>query len=390
MVFADTPGNPFGIPGINEGFMGLAVVYAVYMAVTRGLKSGELLLLLTPVVAMSVSALIAKSVYGQPFQFGLFEERRMLALYFYFPLRDTTQMHGYKVMLRAMMNVALACATIGFAWWSGLLPGWKVLETGFVTESRANFGAVFAGIALILNFKREKWYKLLYIFLFLVFVSQTRQVLIALVIGIFVIFILDSIRSGKPVLFSALLVMSLLVLIPTAIDPYAVIAFLPDNFQDLTRDEYLQRSARARSYASVFEYFRPLGHGALSLRYHGGFANYFGANFFLADIGIVGTIHRFGWLTLLYAFVTLSFIWRVWRLAYRGNGEQFVTLVGATFMVLVTWPTAGILEYRAGPLALLIAVASFSLQRRIVYMPFAVRRSDNGPKSPKQSMGQGA
>ncbi len=380
LIFANTPGNPFGVAGLNEFYLILAFAYTGYSLIGNRFAKGEMLFFWLPIFAMLTSAAIADYVYGQPLYLGLVEERRILALYFYFPLRDLAKNIGYDAMRKAILNTALSCATLGFLWYLGFVPGFRELGKQFALADRANFGSVFVCIAIVLNFRQERIYKSLYLFLFLIFVAQTRQVLIALIIAMTAMYIVDSLRSGKPLLFSALLILIVLALIPVAIDPYMVIAYLPDSFQELTRAKYLERSARALAYSGVFTHFRPLGHGALSNLYGGGFGRYFGESFFLADIGIVGTIHRFGWLAFVFCGLTLTLFVTIWRRAARGEAWQFVAVIAASLTLLVTWPTAGIIEYRGGYLAMLAGLAMVCGQRRRVYVRRAPAPSAGVPQ----------
>lgn len=378
-IFGSTPGNPFGLTALNEIYLALATAYAFFIVALGRTRKGDLLFLAVPILAMVLSAFIADSVYGQPFYLGLVEERRMLWLYLYFPLRDLTERLGYDAMRRIILNTALFCASLGFLWYLDFIPGWNELSKRFAMADRANFGSVFVAIALLLGFRQERIYKTLFLFAFLVLVAQTRQVLIALIIAVIAMYVVESIRSRKPFLLSAFLIMAILVLIPAAVDPYAIVAYLPSSFQELARTEYLESSARSRAFADVFNHFRPFGHGALSNLYRGGFALHFGPYFFLTDIGFIGTIHRYGWLALIYCGLTMYFIVSIWRRAGLGEANQFMPIFGATIALLAAWPTAGILEYRGGFIAMLAGLAAVCGQRQWVIVRRRVPPLADGP-----------
>jgi hypothetical protein len=189
------------------------------------------------------------------------------------------------------------------------------------------------------------------------FIGQTRQLVLgALLIGI------GSLLLGK-VRFVRFLVISVV----TTLIPFLVLLWVNeefliryyDMFSTLSSADYLRDSARVLTSLQIYHEIAngdPWGHGALSLMWRGGFHHLYGENFFLADVGIIGTIFRFGILAIPILVFASWILVRSIRTLPKGEVRRTVAY-GIIFSFLLM-PTAGLVVYRGFFLGILLAIAS--------------------------------
>jgi hypothetical protein len=209
------------------------------------------------------------------------------------------------------------------------------------------------------SFRQEpKWaYLSAFFFFSMAFIGQTRQ----LILGAFLIGI-GSMLVGK-VRFSKFLAISVV----TSLIPFLVLLWVNeefilryyDMFSALSSAAYLQDSARVLTSLQIYHEFSngdPWGHGALSLMWRDGFHRFYGVHFFLADVGIIGTIFRFGILAVPILLFSSWILVRAIRTLPGGEVRRTVAY-GIIFSFLLM-PTAGLVVYRGFFLGILLAIAS--------------------------------
>ena len=103
--------------------------------------------------------------------------------------------------------------------------------------------------------------------------------------------------------------------------------------------------------------FRPLDlvnwlpSGSLSLMWQDGFIPYFGEHFFLSDVGLIGTMFRFGFLTFFVVPMSLFVYQRIARNINPDMGFNYAVMLA----LFVIWPLSGLFEY-AQPIVVMLFV----------------------------------
>ncbi len=170
----------------------------------------------------------------------------------------------------------------------------------------------------------------------LVFATQTRQLIV-----LCLAFTLFSLRA-KAIIWAASLcvLLSPLFFYPELLE----VLGLNIEFYENSLDGDVEDGVRPHTIASVFSHLSLvnwLPSGSLSLMWQDGFIPYFGEHFFLSDIGIIGTLFRFGFLTFLLVPLTL-FVYR-WIARSINTEMEFTYAVMLAFFVI--WPLNGLFEY---------------------------------------------
>jgi hypothetical protein len=178
----------------------------------------------------------------------------------------------------------------------------------------------------------------------LVFVTQTRQVILLCIIFTFLCLKAKSIK---------LAVIGGLVIAPFVIDPQLLELFgLNIDFYMQSAQEGATDNVREATIAQIMDHLHEYNwvpSGSLSLMWNDGFKQYFSYYFFLSDVGVIGTLFRFGFLTV--AIIPISFM-VYFKVAKHLNSNLDFTL--AVFLAhLCIWPLQGIFEYQEGMTALL-------------------------------------
>lgn len=180
----------------------------------------------------------------------------------------------------------------------------------------------------------------------LVFATQTRQLIV-----LCLAFTLFCLRA-KAVIWAASLA---ILLSPFYFYPSLLeILGLNVEFYDSSL-ESVEDGARSHTIAAIFAHLDQvnwLPSGSLSLMWQDGFIPYFGEHFFLSDVGIIGTLFRFGFLTFLIVPMTLFVYHRIAK-----NIASDMTFIYATMLAFfVIWPLNGFFEYGQPVFALLFVI----------------------------------
>jgi len=357
-VFGDSTHNPLGFKFLNEAYLAacLGAAFLLILASTED-ASREFRILMyyafySVFVFTVLPAIFSFFTFGQPIAYGLIEERRMLFAFGFVPLLLLTKHISTLQFERAIIYAALIAVFLSWCFKFGLVPDFREEQTAWDRPDRSSIGpflicfAYFYCIQIwakgkspINGEQRQKTFYLIIaavLLLTLVFATQTRQLIV-----LCLAFTLFSLRA-KAIVWAA----SLCVLLsPFYFYPELLeILGLNMEFYGNSLDGNVEDGVRPHTIAAVFNHLELvswLPSGSLSLMWQDGFIPYFGEHFFLSDIGIIGTLFRFGFLTFLVVPLTL-FIYQ--RIARNINTEmEFTYAVMLAFFVI--WPLNGLFEY---------------------------------------------
>ncbi len=117
----------------------------------------------------------------------------------------------------------------------------------------------------------------------------------------------------------------------------------------------MEDGARSITIAAIMNHLdivNWLPSGSLSLMWQDGFVPYFGEHFFLSDVGIIGTLFRFGFLTFLVIPLTLMIYRRIAKII--SPDMSFIYPVMLAYFVI--WPLNGLMEYGQPVIAMLFVI----------------------------------
>lgn len=326
-----------GIPYFHELFLLLVVAATACLFVAWKWvyqSKTSLWIIFMGVMLPLISAVLANLNFGQPLVYGLLEERRFLQYLVFFPtlflliMASPTQEELGKYFL----YVALFCATLGFAYYLGIIPqnkgvsftvdDWTQYED-LLRPNRFRIGSPFVTISafMVMYSMRDRvtvgrLLILLYFVAYLWLVLQTRQTMVVWALAGMWIFRkrIDSLMKMS-VLGVAILVVSYLLAPEFYHAQYA-------RFDALLFDATSGPGVRERTVSIILDaisannYF---GMGALSLQWDGGFSRIYNSHFYLADVGIFGVYYRFGFLAPIAALVFYGgFIWIMGQCSDKG------------------------------------------------------------------------
>ncbi|WP_417775622.1 hypothetical protein [Stutzerimonas xanthomarina] len=357
-VFGDSTHNPVGFKFLNEAYLAICLGFALLLILASTEDaSREFRILMyyafySVVVFTVLPAIFSFYTFGQPIAYGLIEERRILFTFGFVPLLLLTKYVSTRQFEHALIYAALIAIALSWGFKFGLVPDLREEQTSWDRPDRSSIGPFlicFAYFYCIQVWARgkspingEQRQRKLYLIiaavllLTLVFATQTRQLIV-----LCLAFTLFSLRA-KAIIWAASLcvLLSPLFLYPDLLE----ILGLNVEFYENSLDGDVEDGVRPHTIASVFSHLSLvnwLPSGSLSLMWQDGFIPYFGEHFFLSDIGIIGTLFRFGFLTFLLVPLTL-FIYR--RIARSINADmEFTYAVMLAFFVI--WPLNGLFEY---------------------------------------------
>jgi hypothetical protein len=280
----------------------------------------------------------AYATYGQPMLSGMIEERRVLSYLIFFPIAYAIRsgLVSQRTVLNYVTGSALLCVINAFIYYMTVSS--VTAAQSFTSEASARAdrtplgtGFVLIGLCYVLSRYVEKprvhWAILWLVFVFDVIVlDQGRQTMIAVA---FVSLVMLA-RNGKAI---KRLVITCL---------YCMAAILPFIAGAVVRlwQKYVflfvllatEGNTRSDSVHHVLAGNIWLPHGALWAQWHDGFANFFGPNFFLSDIGVFGELFRYG-AVLLAILLIYYYGYIVWLL--RISEWNAVTRACAGFAVIL-------------------------------------------------------
>ncbi|VXC78697.1 hypothetical protein [Pseudomonas sp. 9Ag] len=357
-VFGDSTHNPIGFKFLNEAYLAVCLGLSLLLILASTEESSREFRILMYYAFYSVfvftvlPAIFSFYTFGQPITYGLIEERRILFTFGFVPLLLLAKHISTRQFEHAFVYAALIAVVLSWCFKFGLVPDLREEQTSWDRPDRSSIGpflicfAYFYCIQVWAKGKspingeqrQRKLYLILaaVLLLTLVFATQTRQLIV-----LCLAFTLFSLRA-KAIIWAASLcvLLSPLFFYPELLE----ILGLNVEFYESSLDGDVEDGVRPHTIASVFSHLNLvnwLPSGSLSLMWQDGFIPYFGEHFFLSDIGIIGTLFRFGFLTFLLVPLTL-FVYH--RIARSINSEmEFTYAVMLAFFVI--WPLNGLFEY---------------------------------------------
>ncbi|MBW2940876.1 hypothetical protein [Zhongshania aquimaris] len=377
-IFSATTGNPLGIKGLQEIFYVCLVVYTIghfYTLLKKGKASRwDLFVIAIVLLSWIYSALLSALHFGQPFIYGLIEERRILSFLIYFPVISVLRLgvlseegaFNFIIVATIVCVIALVLVAIG------IIPSLQEIEVGQsqIRQERYGIGHHYMAIAILYCFynisknvnKVNSSFVILICYFALILIVQTRQVILGVSLAAFVII-------GK--LSQRGLVQVAIVIVLVAIAALVMGTIFPEYIErykllmeQTFSDDYLVYSARSMSIRNVFDFVSEgnyLGGGALSPLWQGGFTKIYGEYFFLADIGVFGTIYKFGVFGLL--IYLLYFPAQIYLIKTSGDPDKRKLYLAIFLYLLVAFPFAAIIEYRGFISGLLFSLTVFSSEK---------------------------
>ena len=368
-MFASTASNPLGVKGANEIVELYCALYSLYYLWARATKAGsiprlDLIVFGLIWAAFLYSGFAAQIRFGQPFYYGLIEERRILNFLVYFPVVRAIQRDIISVeqVFSWIVGIALLCGVLSVVVVSGVIPPIKDIDVSVnaLREDRFGIGSAYMALATLILLFRMVYFKqrsltayLVFLVLVLLAVVQTRQILIAILISS--LFILGTTRFA---IWSFIMIGAVAILAVSTDWMWNLIVKYEALFMQLGSDDYLEASARALTVKDIIDEILNgawLGSGALSAMWKGGFSNVYGEYFYLADVGFLGSIYKFGiWALVFYAV----YLYIQYSVLKRARGHQYFRLVaGIWIYILIILPVAATLEYRGSISGLLLALS---------------------------------
>lgn len=376
-IFSYAVNNPFGIKGVIEAMGVFLSLYTLHYLYSKSLKVKKIdfIIFLTPLILMSLSAFLALIKYNQPFYAGLIEERRMLSIYVYFPLIKYYRDYGNDInsLYKYIILSSIFAIFIGYLYQANIISA--INDTMTITKDfrsdRATAGNQYVVISIIILyctslFKPQyniKIYSLIFIFLLsLLFISQSRGILIALLLVILILY-----RNFKQFAFKTIsisILFFLFLLFSISFDLKSpLLNEIITPFLDLTSEEYIQESVRSQSISKIINDFSIWGHGALWLQWQNGFARFYGEYFYLSDVGIWGTIFRYGIFSIIPISILLYFVKKV---VYSTNvNRETIISTGIFLHIIFMLPIAAAFEYRGFIIALALVILARSKKESI-------------------------
>ncbi|WP_312841816.1 hypothetical protein [Stutzerimonas nitrititolerans] len=367
-VFGESPHNPYGITMVNELYLAICLCLTAFLILAMADEaSREIRILMyyclySTVVFLVLPAVFAYFTYGQPIVYGLIEERRILFCLGFVPLLLLSKRVSTLQFERALIYAALVAAFLSWCFKFGVIPDLRDEVRSDDRPDRSSIGPFLIcfgyfyciqiwskGKSPINDAKRNRNLYLVIAALLLVtlvFATQTRQLIV-----LCLAFTLFCLRA-KAVIWAASLcvLLSPFYLYPSLLEMLGLNIEFYDNALDGIED-----GVRSTTVSMIFDHLNLvnwLPSGSLSLMWQDGFIPYFGEHFFLSDVGIIGTLFRFGFLTFL--IVPLSLL--VYRNIARNIGTDMQFLYSVMLALFVIWPLNGLFEYGQPVIATLFVI----------------------------------
>jgi hypothetical protein len=368
-VFGDSTHNPIGFKFLNEAYLAICVGLSLLLilastdSASREFRILMYYALYSVVVFTVLPAIFAFYTFGQPITYGLIEERRILFAFGFVPLLLLAKHISTLQFERAFIYAALLAVVLSWCFKFGLVPDLREEQTSWDRPDRSSIGPnliCFAyfyciqiwaqGTSPINGEARQRNLYMIIaavLLLTLVFATQTRQLIV-----LCLAFTLFSLRT-KAIVWAA----SLCVLLsPFYFYPELLeVLGLNTEFYQSNLEGGVEDGVRPHTIASVFSHLDLvswLPSGSLSLMWQDGFIPYFGEHFFLSDIGIIGTLFRFGFLTFLLVPLSLYVYQRIARNINPDMGFSYAVMLA----FFVIWPLQGLFEYLQPVICLLFVL----------------------------------
>ncbi|HJE69548.1 MULTISPECIES: hypothetical protein [Pseudomonadaceae] len=367
-VFEQSPTNPVGIRYVGELYLAICLgFFALFTLSTwhRPQRDYRLLMgfcLFSTAVFVGLPAVFAQLFWGQPLVYGLIEERRVLYCFSAFLVLYLAKRLNAVQFENLIILVGLLSALLCWLSYFKMLPDLREEVKDLSRPGRASTGAgaIFFGYFICIYFagrgrsfidgqlrpKLRHGLLALFFLATIVVVLQTRQLIVVCLV--FTILALRA-RLVGPALFGAIIIAPL-ILYPHLLETLGFnLDFYARSVQEGPTDNV--RENTISQIINHLQLYNGLPSGSLSLMWNDGFKPIFGDYFFLSDVGIFGTVFRFGFLSILVIPIGLAVHYLVARKLSRDL--EFTLAVFLAFMTI--WPLQGLFEYQ-GTAALLFVM----------------------------------
>ena len=370
-----TKDNFVDLTGGQEVFLAILVLFFLFAVLPSVLLKQKidvqgLFVLIVIAFVLLVSPIGAWLTYGQPVYAGMIEERRVLSFLIFFPvfLAIRSGLVTSRTVLNYVTVSAVLCLLNAAAYYS-TASAVEVAQS-FTSEAEARAdrapigtGFVLIGTCYVLSRYVEKP-KLRWALLWLAFVidvfafDQGRQTIIA--VGIASALLMWG--QGRALKHAAITCMvGLAVALPftwrTVLEMWEKYVFL---FTLLSHAQNL----RVDTIHSVLSSNLLVPHGALWAQWDGGFANIFGPNFFLSDIGVFGELFRYG--AVLLCILLLGFYGYIYNLI-RSLQWNVITRACTAFILItmIIHVFQPVVEHGGFDVGIILAVLANETRRRV-------------------------
>ncbi|WP_434456204.1 hypothetical protein JQR85_11370 [Stutzerimonas urumqiensis] len=370
-VFGESPHNPYGLTGINEAYLAMCILFVFLLVLGQTDEAPREFRLLIYYCAYSIfvfvllPAVFSRFTYGQPIFYGIVEERRVMFCLGFAPLLFLSKRLTTLQFERAFLYAALMAAFLSWCFKFGVIPDLREEVRSDDRPDRSSIGPLLLclayfyciqvwskGASPIDGDKRSKNFYLIIaaiLLLTLVFATQTRQLIV-----LCLCFTLFCLRAKAVIWAAALCVLlSPFYFYPSLLE---VLGFNADFYGE-TLDGDIEEGVRSQTIRLIFGHLDMvnwLPSGSLSLMWQDGFVPYFGEHFFLSDVGLFGTLFRFGFLAFLIVPITLFFYHRMAKTITRDMTFIYPTVLA----FFVIWPLNGLFEYCQPVFAMLYVIHS--------------------------------
>lgn len=307
---------------------------------------------------LGLSAIFSWLWFGQPLYFSLLEERRVLSMLWFFPalwfmLKAQPTMPEIN---RAFLLSGTVLVAYSLLYYVGLIPDNEVPSDIFVEQyfyadddprnlTRYVLGSSLLVVVIPLSLllaleshacgKREFWSigVLIGCVFTLLMIDQSRSVLISTLLIAFFALLTKARPLWKPILLAAGLLGALSVV-------GLLLGAQSEKSQWLINSLLTGQGVRSQTSQIILRELGDTwlwGHGALSVQYNRGFLSIYNENFWLNDVGKLGLLYRFGFLTVLF----IAFYGYVLRFLYKAkkrfpDSSIFNVLVWVYVITLIT------------------------------------------------------
>lgn len=257
--------------------------------------------------------------------------------------------------------MAILCALLSVGIYIGWIPTLQPIEVkeGASRELRFAIGQAFVTIGIVLvlaptakKTQTNRLGKAALLAFVLLFIIQTRQLISIALIGLFFV-------GGIGRVLVLLGTVFLMLAVSSGIN-FATLMRFSEMFSSALTDEYVSESWRALTILTVLNEFQNgniFGSGGLYIGWKDGFHRIYGAFFFLADVGVFGSLYRFGLFAILIygAYFVLQI-----RILMKISNSEYKRLFSVLFlMLIVASPFAAPLETRGHVVGFILAATSY-------------------------------
>jgi len=368
-IFTVTVSNPVAIKYVQELFyvflFVFSILYLFLQSFRNSIRKTDFLVFFLVMFGLLYSPAAAWFRFGQPVLYGVIEERRILAFLVYFPVvwAFRNNVVSMSKLLNWIIFYALLCAMLSIGVVAGIVPEINKVTASTsegLREERYGIGTwyiSFAAMVIFFRMTRRNFMSHLTMFLFfavvLLAIVQTRQVLISLAIALLIM-------RGTYILKAFLL--PFVVLLYFGVQWVPKLSDMWDKFTSLfaqiATNQYLTQSARAIDIITIYHEFMKgawLGSGSLYNKWHGGFSHIYYSLFYLTDVGVFGSVYKFGVIAVPFYLIYLI---RQYGILRAVKSHPYYRLILAMWVqVLVTMPVGAPIEYRGFLTAFVLALS---------------------------------